>query len=186
MEIRAKCVKTFVKLLYVLWFYINCTQSQSADIFYFLRSCFSLVRFGQVRGNLGKNGVWSASNWKKCAHLHMRCNRFFFWGHFVWSFFRARLGKFRQNFFALPKICMFHTYVFRHCAFWTGRANVIEHSRVCGAAVIVSISPRFFHTISGNWQFVTGKQVRIRQYFVAAFYAAVGLHFTFSDHVVAA
>ena len=84
------------------------------------------------------------------------------------------------------KFACSYTYVFRHCTLWTGRANVIEHSRVCGAAVIVSISPRFFHTISGNWQFITGKQVRIRQYFVAAFHAAAGLHFTFSNHVIAA
>jgi len=88
MEIRAKCVKTVAKLLHVLWFYKNCTQSQSADVFYILRSCFSLVRFGQVRENLGKNGAWSASNWKNWNEMQS-----FFWGHFLWSFFLASLAK---------------------------------------------------------------------------------------------
>ena len=184
MEIRAKCVKTFVKLLYVLWFYKNCTQSQSADVFYFLRSCFSLVRFRQVRGNLGKNGAWSASMWKYAPNL--KWDAIVFLRSFSLEFFSGKFGEIGQNFFALPKICLLHTYVFRHCAFWTGRANVKEHSRVCGAAVIVSMSPRFFNTISGNWQFITGKQVRMRQSFVRAFHAAASLHITFSDHVIAA
>jgi len=49
-EILAKSVKTFAKLLYVLSFYKNGTQNQSADFFYW-RSCF--VYF--FSGKLGKS-----------------------------------------------------------------------------------------------------------------------------------
>jgi len=45
-------------------------QNQSAGIlFCFWRSCFYLVLFGQVRGNLGKNGAWSALIWKNAPNI---------------------------------------------------------------------------------------------------------------------
>jgi len=59
--------------------------------------------FGQVRGNLGKNGAWSALIWK------MRRNEMqsiFFWRSFFVELFRASLGKFGQNPFAPLKICL--------------------------------------------------------------------------------
>ena len=36
----------------------------------------------------------------------MKCSRFSFGGHFLWSFFRASLGKFGQKSFASLKICV--------------------------------------------------------------------------------
>ena len=40
MEIWVKCVKTFAKLLYVLWFYKNGTHNQDAHVFVFLEVMF--------------------------------------------------------------------------------------------------------------------------------------------------
>jgi len=40
------------------WYPKNGIQNESADVFFRGQSCF-LFLFGQVRGNLGKNGVWS-------------------------------------------------------------------------------------------------------------------------------
>jgi len=78
------------------------------------RSCFYLVLFGQVRGNLGKFGgnlgkyvAWSALIWKNAPN--MKCNAVvFFGGHFLWSIFRQvwGMGKFGQKSFAPSKICL--------------------------------------------------------------------------------
>ena len=109
-EIRAKCVNTFAKSLYVLWFYKNSTPNKSANVFLW-RSCFYLVLFGQVRGNLGKfgenlgkNGAWSALIWKNAPNVK-RNAVVFFGGHFLWSIFRARLGNLGKS-FAPPRICL--------------------------------------------------------------------------------
>jgi len=123
-EIWAKFVERFAKLLHVLWSYENGTQNQSADVLFFGGHVFlffsgKLGEFGQVRGNLSKNGAWSVL-WcflilKKCALVlfdfknapNMRRNAVvFFWGHFLWSFFRASLGKFGQKSFVPPNICL--------------------------------------------------------------------------------
>jgi len=96
------------RCMYVLWFYKNGTQNQGADVFFFWMSCFYFALFGQVRGDLGKfnNGAWIVL-WFKQMHPtweEMQC--YFFGGHFLWSFFRASLGKFGRKSFAPPKICM--------------------------------------------------------------------------------
>jgi len=104
-EVWAKCVKTFTKLLYVLWFYQNCTQSQSADVFLEVMLFFSSFR--QVRGNLGQNGAWSSLNWKNAPN--MKWDRVVFYGHFLWSFFGEIWTKFPRT----SKICLLlHLWVY--------------------------------------------------------------------------
>ena len=105
-KIRAKCVKAFAKSLHVLWFHKNCTQSQSAGLFHV--SCFSLVLFdklGEIWAKMVLEVPWIEkirSTWNEMQS--------FFWGNFLWSFFRASLGKFGQNFFAPPKFVCSYTY----------------------------------------------------------------------------
>jgi len=113
-KIWAKCMNTFAKSLYVLWFYKNGTQNQSADVFLEVMFLFS---FGQVGGNLGRNGAWSALICKKMRPTSKEM-RSFFWGPFLWSIFRASLGKFAQKSFAPQKICLLHLWTVMLCARW--------------------------------------------------------------------
>jgi len=62
---------------------------------------FYSVLFGQVRGNLAKKG---ALIWKNAPNMKRNAVVFLFGGHFLWSIFRASLGKFVQKSFAPPKI----------------------------------------------------------------------------------
>ena len=116
--IWAKCVKTFAKSLYVLWFYKNSTPNESANVFLWM-SCFYLVLFGQVRGNLGKfgenlgkNGAWSALIWKNVPNVKRNAVIFLeviffgiFFGH-VWGIWANPSDP--KNF-----ACSY-TYVFQH------------------------------------------------------------------------
>jgi len=52
-----------------------------------LRSCSYLVLFEQVRGNLAKNGAWSASIWKNAPNMKRNAVVCFFWGNFFGVFF---------------------------------------------------------------------------------------------------
>jgi len=78
--------------------------------FFYWRSCFLefFILFGPVRGNLGKNGAWNASQFEKMRPTWTEMQSFFLeGGHFFWgSFFRASLGKFGPKSFAPPKICL--------------------------------------------------------------------------------
>jgi len=85
-------------------------------VFFFWGSCFHLVLYGQVRGNLGKfggnlgkNGAWSALIWKNVPNMK-RNAVVCFGGHFLWRIFRASLEEFGQKSFAPPKICLLLTY----------------------------------------------------------------------------
>ena len=62
---------------------------------FFWRSCFHLVRFGQVRGNLGKNGTWSALICTKRPTWNEMQS--FFWRSFCLVFFRQVWGNLGKN-----------------------------------------------------------------------------------------
>jgi len=95
---------------YVLWFYKNGTQNQSADIF-FARSCFYFVHFGHVRGNLGKNDAWGVLWFKHIRPTWEEMQSFFsFGGHFLWSFFQASSGTFGQKSLPPKKFACSYTY----------------------------------------------------------------------------
>jgi len=62
--------------------------------------------FSFFLGKLGKFGQkWCLKcfDLKKCTQHKKKCSRFL-GGHFLWSIFRAGLGKFEQNSFASTKI----------------------------------------------------------------------------------
>ena len=102
LKIRAKCVNTSAKSLYVLWFYKMGTHNQSADVFFFcfLRSCFYLVLLGQVRENLGK---WCLKRFdlKKCAQHEKKCSRFF--EAIFFEYFSCKFGEIWAKILRTPK-----------------------------------------------------------------------------------
>ena len=103
-EIWARCVKTLAKSLHVLWFYKNGTQNQSTGFIFVWRSCFYLVLFGKVRGNLGKfgkNGAWSVLNWKMCPTWNEMQS--FFWRSFSLEFFSGKFGEIWAKILCTPK-----------------------------------------------------------------------------------
>ena len=76
-------------------------RNQSADVF-FWRSCF----FSSFLGKLREIWVSLREIWAKMVlevlwfqKMRPKWNEIqsFFWGHFLWSFFRTSLGKFGQN-----------------------------------------------------------------------------------------
>ena len=88
-EIWVKCVNTFAKIVYVLWFYKNGTQNQSADFYW--RSCFYVVDY--FSGKLGE--IWAKMvlviPWFEKMRPTWKEMQSFFGGlgdHFLWVFVR--------------------------------------------------------------------------------------------------
>jgi len=111
-EIWEKCLDTFEKSLRMVWFYKKVQTSFLLEVM-FLFSSFraSEGKFEQVWGIFGQKWCLKGFDFKKYAQHENKCSRFFiliyfFWGHFLWSIFRASLWKFGQNFFAPPNICL--------------------------------------------------------------------------------
>jgi len=73
--------------------------------FCFWGSCFYLIRLGQVWGKFGQKWCLKYIDLKKCAQHKKKCSRIF-GGYFLWSIFRAGLGKYGQKYFTTPKICL--------------------------------------------------------------------------------
>jgi len=88
--------------LYMLSFY------KKMQTFFFMRSCFDLVLFGQVKGSLGIFGQkWCLKRFdlKKYAQHENKCGCFCFF-YFLCIIYWAGLWKFGQKSFASPKICL--------------------------------------------------------------------------------
>ena len=108
-EIWAKCVKTFAKSFYVLWFCKSGTQNQNAnvlDLLFFWRSCF-FVFFGQVRviwaslGVIGAKMVLGVLRFEKWAQHEKKCSRFF-GGHFF-GVFSGKFGEIWAKIFRISE-----------------------------------------------------------------------------------
>jgi len=114
LEIWAKCVKTFTRLLYVVWIYKNGSQNESADLVLFLiiwRSCF-LGKLGEIWSSLGE--IWvkmfacSRLIWQNAPN--MKWNAVVFLEVIFWIFFRqvgeiwAKILRTQKNFKNLPAV----------------------------------------------------------------------------------
>jgi len=72
--------------------------------FFFYRSCFCFVLFGQVRGDLGKfnNGAWIVL-WFKQIHSTWEEMQSFFWRSFSLEFFSGKFGEIWAKILHTPK-----------------------------------------------------------------------------------
>jgi len=83
----------------LFWFYKKAPKMKVQAFFWgHLLICLFSGNLGEISAKM----VLAVSRFEELRQL--KCNRFFFGGHFLWSFFRASLGKFGQNLFSPPKI----------------------------------------------------------------------------------
>ena len=117
-EIRAKCVNTFTKSLYVLFDFTKITlqikvQTFYLEVMFFWRSCSG--KLGEFWPSLEK--IWAKvvlevlwfekmrPTWKEMQSVS-------FGGHFISSIFRASLGNLGKNPSHTQKFACCYTYVF--------------------------------------------------------------------------
>ena len=96
----------------LFWFYKSGTQNESADVFLFLFGGHILIylfsgSLGEIWASLGE--IWTKMvlevSWFEEVR-QVKCDRFILGGSFSLEVFRESVGKFGQNFFAPPKICL--------------------------------------------------------------------------------